>query len=180
MTRQVKCEYKYLSCPQHSYHLYTLHIQCTQAQVKKKSSHLNSQSLTRSYPDATMFSSSILSVLALTVFSTLTSAHPLTVKRDTCTTPSTFTISNFGSFYPAAGNTNPQVVSFEFGDSSTTSPTQCSITGPSVPGVFTACSNPDVTFYYGGTDGDSGYLNVTQVIAGCERYVCVFGDLKIS
>ncbi|KUJ22842.1 uncharacterized protein LY89DRAFT_728953 [Mollisia scopiformis] len=124
-----------------------------------------------------MFSTTPLSLLVLAI-STLTTALPAVTKRDTCTLPTSFTISGFTAFYPAAGNTHNQTTSFEFGDSSTSSELTCTVSGAHGPDDVFSCSDPTVSFSYDGTETSSGSVTIYQMVSGCAG--CIDGSVFVS
>jgi hypothetical protein len=89
-----------------------------------------------------------ITVLAL-VLSTLSSAFPaLTKKTTSCSTPSTFTIEEFGIFTPSVGNTHAPNLFFIFGDENYH--TECTSNITSNPTTPIACANSNIEYLWDG------------------------------
>jgi hypothetical protein len=100
-------------------------------------------------------------VLAL---SALSSALPATlVRKDGCSPKVYYTISRFTVFIPAAGNTIPHSVFFDFLDNADTSiSAECQLSGPVDPTVALPCSNPNITAFLNGST-----LTITETYTPC-------------
>ncbi|KAH7363846.1 hypothetical protein BKA65DRAFT_123461 [Rhexocercosporidium sp. MPI-PUGE-AT-0058] len=93
----------------------------------------------------------LTSSLVILALSALSTSLPSTLeKKDSCTTPKSFTVSRFSKFTPSPSNSNPARVSFTYNDDSVAvAPISCLLTGStSTSGTPEACANPDVSFLF--------------------------------
>ncbi|KAL2072840.1 hypothetical protein VTL71DRAFT_12183 [Oculimacula yallundae] len=109
----------------------------------------------------------MLTSFLLLSLSTLSLALPTTSisSIDTCTTPSSFTISRFSKFTPSSSNPNPARVSFRYSDDSGLVSSSCLLMGSTSTGAYdppVVCENPDVRFSFEGNQ-----LTVWENLPAC-------------